>query len=58
MIKWELQTIIEDDEQLKQLSEALIKLGNEIKSTIIFMRYVCVTNKHLPVDGVWVWIIG
>ena len=56
--KIELQTINEEDEKLKQFSEALIKLGNEIKSTIILIQYVCVTNKHLPVDGVWVWING
>ena len=29
-IEWELQTINEEDEKLKQFSEALIKLGNEI----------------------------
>ena len=33
-INQELQTNNEEEEQLKQFSEALIKLGNEIKSTV------------------------
>ena len=34
-INQELQTINEEEEQLKQFSEALIKLGNEIKTTVM-----------------------
>ena len=37
MIKQELQTIIKEEEQHKQFSKALIKLGNKIKSMIILL---------------------
>ena len=36
-INQELQTINEEEEQLKQFSKALIKLGNKIKSMIILL---------------------
>ena len=37
MIKQELETVIKEEEQLKQFSKALIKLGNKIKSMIILL---------------------
>ena len=40
----ELQTINEEEEQLKQFSEALIKLGNEIKTTIILIVISFITS--------------
>ena len=39
-IEWELQSIIEEEEQIKQFSKALIKLWNEIKSMLILKWYV------------------
>ena len=43
-INQELQTINEEEEQLKQFSEALIKLGNEIKTTIILIVISFITS--------------
>ena len=50
-INEDLQATLEEEEQLKQFSEALIKLGNEIKTTIILIVISFITS-------VLSWILG